>query len=105
MNKTWTIVKVLLLIVLIFLGNGLLAYVEPIYMNNLAMQQMGNDDLSSSWISIYTYFRNGIWLAYVFAALAFFHKEIAYITKKLTKKDQRSFEEKENKNHEEHASK
>lgn len=91
--KLITIIKIIALIILIVSINALFQAYEPIFTNELAMQQMQNTDTSSSDIMLYTYLRNCSWLSVVLLAVVMFWSEIKAIIKKYTTKEKNKNEE------------
>lgn len=79
-----TVIKAFILIVLIVAYGIWSTAIEPVFTNEMAMQQMQNADFSSTGIATYSYVRNYAWIGFVVVGLLLFYKEIIAIFKKLT---------------------
>lgn len=80
--KKITKIKIIIFIVLIFLYNMLKQFVNPLFANSLAMNQMQNTVDSNLWIQLYTYISNYSVLIFIVIAILFFNKDIVNLINK-----------------------
>ena len=85
MKKLGKVLVKLGVLTLLMLGlNLFLQAFEPVFTNEMALQQMQNYNTSSSSIVAYTYLRNYGWLVMVILAVTLFWRDAIDFFKKLT---------------------